>query len=87
MTRTPAHPPPTPTCYSSVTGAPILEAPTVPTLDAGLAELMRYAIARSDSAATAASILGLRSPVALRELCRRHKVRIPKAWTRRKGGR
>lgn len=76
---------PTPTCYSSVTGAAILEAHTVPTLEAGLAELMRYAIARSDSAATAASALGLRSPVAFRNLCRRNNVRIPQAWTR--GGR
>lgn len=80
---------PTPiSCYSSVTGQPVLEARTVPTLDDALGEIARYAIARSDSLLAATRALGLEHPRELRTLVRKHNLRIPAAWSRsKKGGR
>lgn len=74
-----------PTCSNSGTGALILETESVLTLSEGLAAVIRYVVTHSDSALSAARVLGLKSPVALRNLAKRHKVRLPQAWGRRSG--
>lgn len=67
--------PTTPTCYSSVTGAPVLDTPTRD-LSANLAAIVRYAVSRSDSARSAAASLGVSVPE-LRQRARALGVRLP----------
>lgn len=55
----------------------------LPSLKAGLAALIAYAVRHSDSARSAARALGLSGPRQLQCLARRHGVRLP--WSS-KGG-
>lgn len=55
----------------------------VPSLRAGLAALIVYAVSHSDSATSAARALGLSGPRQLQSLAQRHGVRLP--WAS-KGG-
>lgn len=72
-------------CYSSPTGQPVLTSEHFPSDAEVKRTLITTAIRRADSMTAAARSLGT-SPTSLRSLCRRLRVRLPSAWTR-KGGR
>ena len=57
----------------------------LPSLRAGLAALIDYAVRHSDSAQSAARALGLSGPRQLQGLARRHGVRLP--WSSKGGKR
>lgn len=82
MTKTPAS---VSHMYPHATGAAVLDTPTH-NLASNLSTVIQYAVTRSDSARSAASVLGLSGPRQLFEVAAKYGINLP--WRRtRKGGR